>query len=545
MKTVQVIVPVKKVYNDGSNKVLAKKRVAAYARVSTDYEDQINSFHAQVDEYTKRINSQPDWEFVGMYADQGLTGTQMKKRPEFMRMIDSARRGNIDLILVKSISRFARNTVDILNTIRELRAVGCIIYFEKENLYSDDSKIDFTLTILSSIAQEESRSISSNVKWAVEKKFKQGKVIVGRIYGYRFGENKAFIIHDEEAKVVRLIYSLFIQGYSIQDIKHILNNRGIVPASSKSKTWPYSTIRNILMNEKYCGDAILQKTVTLDYLTHKAVINDNIVNKYFVENNHEGIVSKEEWETAQYLLKGQSSSLTRMATKHSLTNLVYCSECGRNMHRHSINHNRPSVTTVLDCKHNPVIEKKCSTKWVSYDLVEKAIKDSIVELISRPELIESVTSLLAVNNDVDILQNEMATLREQIAKIQKAKTESVDSALVLKLENQENSLVERIKAKQKLVSSRVKTNTILDLISGLLANKEIEIDGIIIKTLYRIVVSSNDTLTLVISNAPVTHEIALDIEKYVNIEPLFTKLFVDEESQRGIYIKVVFYDETI
>jgi hypothetical protein len=139
----------------------------------------------------------------------------------------------------------------------------------------------------------------------------------------------------------------------------------------------------------------------------------------------------------------------------------------------------------------------------------------------------------------------MATLREQIAKIQKAKTESVDSALVLKLENQENSLVERIKAKQKLVSSRVKTNTILDLISGLLTNKEMEIDGIIIKTLYRIVVSSNDTLTLVISNAPVTHEIALDIEKYVNIEPLFTKLFVDEESQRGIYIKVVFYDETI
>ncbi|HOH95417.1 MAG TPA: recombinase family protein, partial [Bacilli bacterium] len=293
-KTIEVIMP-HKIDTSLTKTNKTKLRVAAYARVSTDEDDQVNSFKSQIDEYTERITSNPDWDFIGMFADKGITGTQTKKRPEFMRMVELGMERKIDLILVKSISRFARNTVDVLTTVRELRNRGCIIFFEKENIRSDDTKIDFVLTVLSSVAQEESRSISTNVKWSIEKKFKNGIAHVTNIYGYRKGENGDLIIEESEATIVRLIFSLFIEGYNINDIVKILNDRKI--PTLKGKSWLYSTVRGLLSNEKYMGDAILQKTCTVDYLTHKQVKNDNIEPKYYVTNHHEGIIKRDEYET--------------------------------------------------------------------------------------------------------------------------------------------------------------------------------------------------------------------------------------------------------
>ena len=224
----QVLKPIKGKY-EGENYIPnPKKKVAAYARVSTDYEDQINSYRVQCEEYTKVIKSNPDYIFVGIYADQGLSGTQAKKRPEFMKMIEAARNGEIDLILTKSISRFGRNTVDVISYIRELREIGVEIFFEKENISSLDPKIDFMLTILSSIAQEESRSISSNVKWSYDKKFKKGIVDPRRIYGYDVVDGE-FVVIPEEAKVIREIFDLALKRYRVADIVKILNQEELKP----------------------------------------------------------------------------------------------------------------------------------------------------------------------------------------------------------------------------------------------------------------------------------------------------------------------------
>lgn len=274
-------------------------------------------------------------------------------------MIELARSKEIDLILVKSISRFARNTVDVLTLVRELRELGCIIYFEKENIYSDDSKIDFLLTVLSSFAQEESRAISTNVKWSVEKRFKQGKMHITRLFGYDKVGKDDLTINDDEAKIVKLIYALFIQGYNINDICKLLNERKL----GNKSVWRYSTVKAILVNEKYSGDALLQKTVTTDYLTHKQVKNDNLATQYYVHNSHEGIVSKSEFEMVKSIFASRTRLQSNLITKYPLTNLVYCSKCHRVMRRHSINHKRPSEHVVLDCKHNPSEKIDCSATW--------------------------------------------------------------------------------------------------------------------------------------------------------------------------------------
>lgn len=233
---------------------MQKKRVCAYARVSTDQEDQINSYKAQIHEYTKHINDNPEWIFQGMYADEGLSGTSIKKRVQFLNMIDDARHGKIDLILTKSMSRFARNTVDSLTIIRELRNLGVEVFFEKENLYSSDSKVDFMLTIFSSIAQEESRNISENIKWGYRKRFKEGIVHINtnRFLGYDKDENGNIVINSQEAKTVKMIFNLYIAGYSTREIaehlthNNIVNGRGVV-------LWKPATITSILTNEKYSG----------------------------------------------------------------------------------------------------------------------------------------------------------------------------------------------------------------------------------------------------------------------------------------------------
>lgn len=279
---------------------LRLKRVAAYARVSTDNEEQLSSYEAQVDHYTGYIQSNNQWKFVEVYADEGISATSTKKRDGFNRMIKDALAGKIDLIITKSVSRFARNTVDTLTTVRKLKDKGVEVYFEKENIYTLDSKGELLITIMSSLAQEESRSISENVTWGQRKRFADGKVSLPykQFLGYEKGEDGLPKIVESEAKTVRLIYKMFLEGTAGTTIAKYLSENNI-PSPAGKKVWSESTIRSILHNEKYKGDAILQKSFTVDFLTKKKKVNEEEVPQYYVENSHPAIISAEVFDLAQ------------------------------------------------------------------------------------------------------------------------------------------------------------------------------------------------------------------------------------------------------
>ena len=299
-KKIHVIKPTLVTAPNAPNGKQQKRRVAAYARVSTDNEEQQTSYEAQVDFYTRYIQSHPDWEFVGVYADEGISGTSTKKREGFNRMIADAMAGKIDLILTKSISRFARNTVDSLTAIRQLKEKGVEVYFEKENIYTLDAKGEVMITIMSSLAQEESRSISENVRWGKRKSMADGKVSMAykNFLGYERGEDGLPKIVEEEAKVVRKIYNLFLRGYTVRMIANCLTEQGVPTPSGKTQ-WSVSTIMSILQNEKYKGDALLQKTYIDDFLTKKVIRNHGEVQQYYVENSHPAIIDRSTFELVQ------------------------------------------------------------------------------------------------------------------------------------------------------------------------------------------------------------------------------------------------------
>ena len=280
--------------------VSRKRRVAGYARVSTDSEEQENSYEAQVDYFTEYIRSRDDWSFVKIYTDEGITGTSTKHREGFNEMIADALVGKIDLIVTKSVSRFARNTVDSLTVIRELKANGVEVYFEKENIYTFDGKGELMLTIMSSLAQEESRSISENVTWGIRKSFADGRVLMpyGSFLGYRKGDNGQPEIIPEEAEVVRTIFHRYLNGYTPHQIALSLTDASI-PTPRGRKVWSQSTILSILQNERYKGDAILQKSFCTDFLTKKFKKNEGEVPQYYVRNSHPAIVSEEVYDLVQ------------------------------------------------------------------------------------------------------------------------------------------------------------------------------------------------------------------------------------------------------
>ena len=256
----------------------AKRKVAGYARVSTELEEQQSSYEAQVSYYTEYIQGRDDWKFVKVYTDEGISATSTKHREGFQQMVADALAGRIDLIVTKSVSRYARNTVDSLSTIRELKVHGTEVYFEKESIWTFDSKGEMLLTILSSLSQEESRSISENVKWGQRKKFSDGKfsLCYGRFLGYEKGEDGTMVINKDQAQVVERIYGLFIAGLSPKAIAKRLTEEG-APTPGGQEKWYEGTVRSILKNEKYKGCALLQKTYTPDFLTKKAVKNDGSV----------------------------------------------------------------------------------------------------------------------------------------------------------------------------------------------------------------------------------------------------------------------------
>ena len=277
-----------------------RRKVAAYARVSTCREEQLSSYEAQIRYYTSYIQAHPEWEFAGVYADEGISGTTTQKREGFQRMMQDALHGKIELILTKSVSRFARNTVDSLTAIRQLREHGVECYFEKENIWTLDAKGELLLTIMSSLAQEESRSISENTRWGMRKAFQDGKAFVPfkHFLGYDRGANGELIVNPEQAEIVRLIYQMYLAGKSFYGIAAELTARGYKTPYGY-EIWNGVTVKNILTNEKYRGDALLQKKYSQDFLHREMRKNKGEVPQYYVEGDHEAIVSPEIYDRVQ------------------------------------------------------------------------------------------------------------------------------------------------------------------------------------------------------------------------------------------------------
>ena len=268
-----------------------KLRVAAYCRVSTASEEQLVSLAAQKAHYENYIKSNDAWEFAGLYYDEGISGTKKEKREGLLAMVAACERGTIDFVITKSISRFARNTLDCLKYIRELKEKNIPVFFEKENINTMDSKGEVLLTIMASLAQQESQSLSQNIKLGLQYRFQNGEVRVNhsRFLGYTKDEEGNLIIEPAEAEVVKRIYREYLEGASLLQIGRGLEADGILTGAGKTK-WRPETLKKILQNEKYIGDALLQKTYTVDFLNKKRVQNKGIIPQYYVENSHEPII---------------------------------------------------------------------------------------------------------------------------------------------------------------------------------------------------------------------------------------------------------------
>lgn len=357
-----------------------KRRVAAYARVSTDSDEQLSSYEAQVDFYTRHIKSNPEWEFVNVYTDEGISGTNTKKREGFNQMVADALDGKIDLILTKSISRFARNTVDTLTTVRKLKEKGVEVYFEKENIYTLDAKGEVMITIMSSLAQEESRSISENVTWGIRRSMEEGRFSLAYKYflGYKKGADGILEIVEEEARIVREIYQMFLDGKTIRTIADHLTSKGI-PTPRGKKKWSVSTITSILTNEKYKGDALLQKTYTSDFLTKSVRKNHGEVPQYYIKDSHPAIIDPETFDLVQKEMERRRPNRHKLHRSSPFTARIICGECGGYYGRKVWHSNSKHRKCIWRCNQKYETGKTCSTP----NLDESAIKATFVEAFNQ------------------------------------------------------------------------------------------------------------------------------------------------------------------
>ena len=399
---------------------IRKRRVAAYARVSTDHEDQVSSYEAQVDYYTRYIKSRSDWEFVGVFADSGKSGVSYNGRDGFKSMIDAALNGQIDLIITKSVSRFARNTVDSLTTIRKLKEHHVECMFEKENISTFDEKCEILLTILSSLAQEESRSISENCTWGQRKRFQDGKVSVpfSRFLGYDRGENGELVVNEEQAKTVRRIYGLFIKGYTTNAIARILTDDGI-PSPGGKPTWHGSVVKSILTNEKFRGDALLQKVYTVSFLTKEKRKNTGQVPQYYVEGDHEAIIDPATFDLVQAMMEQRADRKMQYAGTGVFAAKIICSCCG-GIYGSKVWHSGTKYRSdVWRCNNK---YKKKQTQCTTPTLKEKYLKELFVRAYNemfkdKDSIIKDFEEIKDVVFDTSELETEQARLQVEINEI--------------------------------------------------------------------------------------------------------------------------------
>ena len=404
-----------------------KRKVAGYARVSTDLAEQATSYEAQMRYYTDYINKRADWEFVGMYSDEGISATNTKHREGFKRMIEDALDGKIDLIITKSVSRFARNTVDSLTMVRKLKEKGVEIYFEKENIWTLDAKGELLITIMSSLAQEESRSISENTTWGKRKAFADGKASIGfkNFLGYDRGLNGEFIINEEQAATVRLIYKRFLEGLTAYQICKELMEKGIKSPAGKDR-WHQSSVMSILRNEKYKGDALLQKRFTIDFLSHKSVTNNGEVPQYYVEGHHEGIVTPEQYELVQVEI-ARRKKMRKYSGTSIFSSIIKCGDCGSWYGSRVWHSNDKYRRVVYICGKKYSGDHICKTPHFSEEELKSFFIRAVNKLISdKKEIIDNAKDMMEMVYNTDKLDKELRNSRAELNAI----TESAQKATV-------------------------------------------------------------------------------------------------------------------
>ncbi len=365
-----------------------QKRVCAYCRVSTDSREQQNSFTAQLEYYTALIENQEDWQFAGIYADEARSGTKLAKRDDFLRMLKDCEDGKIDMIITKSLTRFARNTVDSIEAIRRLKELGVAVYFEKEHIDSLSEKSELMLTILSSLAQGESESISTNSKWAVIKRFQDGTFILGTpAYGYTKDENGELIIQEEEAAVVRRIFREYLNGKGTYAIAKDLSEEGL-PTIRSAEKWNDGVIKEILLNPIHTGNLLHQKTMTTEVLPFKRQRNKGQIPQYLVEDNHAPIISHEQAEAVREIFEYRRKQMgvddtNKYQSRYAFSSKILCGECGGMFRRQKIYIGKPYEKIQWCCRQHILDNTKCSQKAIREDDIQWAFTVMWNKLVSN------------------------------------------------------------------------------------------------------------------------------------------------------------------
>ena len=432
-RTVSVIEPQTSILVDKEK--YHQKRVAAYCRVSTDSEEQLTSYQNQMRVYTEMIAANKEWEFAGLYADEGISGTRADKRPEFQRMIRDCQNGKIDYIITKSVSRFARNTVECLEYVRSLKAQGIGIFFEEQNIDTLKNESELYLVIYAGFAQSESESISKHITWTYRKKFEEGKVSFQykNFLGYRKGADSQPEIVPEEAAIVERIYEMFLAGQPVKVIAQTLQAEKIeIPG--KNLSFSKNMIMNILRNEKYCGDCILQKTVTVDCISKTRKANQGEAPMYIVENNHPAIISREVFNRAQEELirrqalqaKSDKTSITATGkySKYALTEVLQCAECGSRYRRVTWTaHGRKKIVwrciSRLDygtkhCKDSITVEEEALHGAVVRALNRFHTEDESTYLTLMKATIGEAIGINGGSEEIDLLTRRIDTLNKRM-----------------------------------------------------------------------------------------------------------------------------------
>lgn len=416
-----------------------KLRVAAYCRVSTDSEEQINSYKNQLAFYTEKINGKTEWKFAGVYADEGITGTSMKHREDFKRMLRACREGRIDLILCKSVSRFGRNSVDVLRTIRALRERGIGVLFEKEAVDTRTMNSELILAFHSAFSQSESESISGNVRWGLRKAYENGTISIGpNLYGFRKGQDGGVEIDEEKAKVIRQIARWFLDGDSLHTIVDKLAQHHI-PSPKEKETWSTTTLRSLLSNEKYKGDALLQKTYRPSLFSDRAVQNDGDLPKYYVEGVLPRILEPEVFDRVQEELAKRGAKrptsekaktpFGRYSGKYALSTLVVCGKCGA-LYRRVTWYRKGERKIVWRCGARLDNKADCTQ---SPTLEEPALQAAVMEAISQQYLHKDKTMETTIQSIRSVLTPETAdseyVIRTKINNLQKERKALISKAL--------------------------------------------------------------------------------------------------------------------
>lgn len=501
-------------------------RVAAYCRVSTKQEEQLNSYEVQKKHYEERIIAEPKWTLIGIFADKGITGTSMKHRDEFNKMIRQCKKGKIDMIITKSISRFARNTLDCINITRMLREIGVDVYFEEQNLHSIDPSSEFYISIYGSVAQSESENISANVKWGKAQSAKEGNVPFQykHFLGYRKGADGQPEIDPEEAETVRMIYNQFLAGDSFIEICKSLEEQGISSPGGKT-TWQSSTIQSILSNEKYKGDAVINKTFIENCISKKVKVNNGERAKYYIENNHPAIIDAGTFGRVQEELArrsgkkkvkqvGTKTEQGKYSSKYALTELLVCGECGTPYRRCTWTA-RGKKKIVWRCINRLDYGKKYCHQSPSIE--ESVLQEAIMKAIMRTakqnaDVLKTLKLHIGMGLDAEETEDKSLDIQIRIAEIDaefkkmlnavsEGNIETFNEEHAGELMNEKQRLVLQLEqyanAQHKRESAKSRLDQIFTILDGM-QNHPMEYDDRIVRQILEcVVVESKETIKVV------------------------------------------------